>query len=341
MSASMFARNQAQARTLNARGPEKQEEALNAFGGAAAFPVNRIASPQETDDAHALRWGLIQPPRVRAQTPDTILYLVDSSQRISGTPFDFYIQCGAPLSAITAEITRCQLPKIPNITQFNNTFTVVSTVGTAAVTLPIGFYNPISLVNALKVALDTAFTGLDTFTVTYNTTNKTISITSDGGNKWYFLNTSPFIVRGSSLAGFVGLAAGGDPVVVGAVTQYSDILGMCYTRYVRIRSNVLTRFAKENARSSSGITNIMACISVANYYNPTDYDQSGAFSGAIIVDSSAESSSRVNLASKTQLNEVDFRIEDEYGSSLQDVLNLGSPYPAPTFAALIWMEIVV
>lgn len=321
-------------------GRPEGDESLAAFGGAAAFPVNRIASTIETDDKHAILWGLTQPPRVRSQNSDSILYLVDSASRISGTPFDFYVKCGAPISALTVEITRCQLPKLPNVTQFNNAFTIVSEVGTISAIIPIGFYNPVSLVNALKLAIDVAFNGLDTVTVTYHTTNKTISITSNNNAKWYFLSTSTFISRGNYLAGFTGLSTG-VPGVVGMITQYSGILGMCYTRYVRIRSNIMTRFAKESSRSSANINNIVACISLANYYNPSDYDQSGAFSGAIITDFSTDSSSVNNLASKTQLNEIDFRIEDEYGTSLQDVLYLGAPYPQPVFNALMWLYIVV
>lgn len=310
------------------------------LGGAEAFPVKTLQSLEEVNYKHSILWGITQPPRVRSQDADAILYLADSASRISGTPFDFYIKCGAPLSALTCEITRCQLPKLPNVTQFNNSFRIVSTLGNFVGSIPVGFYNPVSLVNALKVAIDVAYGGLDTVTVFYNTTNKTISITSNNAAPWYFDSLYNFIYRGNYLTGFSGLSTG-LPAVVGAVTQYSGILGMCYTRYVRIRSNVLTRFAKESSRSSANINNIVACISLANYYNPSDYDQSGAFSGAIITDFSTDSSSVNNLAAKVQLNEIDFRIEDEYGTSLQDVLYLGAPYPQSTFGALLWLYIVV
>lgn len=310
-----------------------------ALGGAGIFSVNRTPSVNEVDENRAVQWGLTQPPRVRVQNSDSILYLVDSASRISGNPFNFYVRCGAPISALTAEITRCQLPKLPNITRFNNIFTVVSTVGTKTGVLPVGFYNPLTLVNAIKVSMDYVFNGIDTFTVAYNTSNKTISIESDGNHKWFFTYDCDFIRRGQNLCGFIGNS--GDPAVVGSVFNYSGILGMCYTRYVRIRSNILTRFAKESSRSSANVNNIVSCISLANYYTPTDYDQSGAFSGAIITDFSTDSSSINNIAARTQLNEIDFLIEDEYGTCLQDVLNLGLPYPEPNFNCLIWMYIVV
>ena len=323
------------------RSQDNVQENLAAYGGAAAFPVSYTQSSAEADHEHAILWGIEKPPRFRSMDNDSILYLIDSSQRISGTPLDFVAQCGMPISGLTVEITRVQLPKLPNVTQFNNTATIVSTVGTFSINIPIGFYNPISLVNAIKTAFDAAFVTLDTFTVLYNTTNKTISIASNNALPWYFVDTSPFIVRGANLTGFQGAPAGSDPTVVGDITNYSGILGMCYTRYVRIRSRILCRFARESSRASAQITNVVACVSLANYYNPTDYDLSGAFSGAIITDHSTDSSSICNLAAKTQLNEVDIRIEDEFGTSLQDVLYLGDPYPQPSFNAVLWLYVSV
>lgn len=310
-------------------------------GGQELFPVSSIQPFEAVQTSHSYSWGLSKPPRFRSQGADSILYLVDSAYRQSGTPFDFMVQCGKSLSALTVEITKAQIPKLPNVNRFNNTFTIVSETGTYSVTLTPGFYNPTSLVNELKQKIDTAMGVDDSVTVLYNTANKTISIASNGGNKWFFVDVSPFILRGNSLTGFNGLSAALDPAVVGAITQYSDILGMIYSRYVRVRSSVLTQFAMETCRSSAGINNILACISLANFYNPTDYDQSGAFGGAIITDTTAESSAVTNVAARVQINFIDIRIEDEYGTTLQDVLWLGDPYPQPTFGALLWLRFVV
>ncbi len=286
--------------------------------------------------------GSVRPARVRTTPCDRILFLCDSNQRISGTPFSFSVTSYRPIYPQTCFISRFLIPKIPNINQNNNTVTIVSTLGTFTGSIPVGYYNQVSLVNALKLCLDTAAGGLDTYTVTYNSNNKTISVTSVGAANFFFSNQCTFILYGKNVCNFNSYAPSSNPAVVGATVQYSSILGLVYTRYVTVRSNRLCADAVDLPRSSSGRVNTVAMISVAQHFDPDDYDPSGVFTGSILVDKSYDDSAVLRIANqKKDFSTVDFILEDEFGFTLDLALNLGAGYATNNLGCLIWLTITL
>lgn len=304
--------------------------------------MSAYVDPSSFDESQLVQ-GKVKPMRVRSTPCDRILYLCDSNQRISGNAFDFTVRSYRPMNPQSVYISRCQLPKIPNINPLNNVVTFYTNADSLvpkSFTIPPAYYNQVSLVNALKLGFDTAAGGLDTYTVAFASNNKTVSITSISGIKFYISNDCTFSLRGINVCHFDGYPAGSDPNVVGSLAVYSSIIGLCYSRYVVIRSNRLTESCVEVPRSSSGKINICAMVSIAEHFNASDYDASGSFTGSIITDQTIESSAVLNLASHFKpLDAIDIVVEDEYGFSLADSFNLGSPYSSNSLSCLIWLTV--
>lgn len=290
-----------------------------------------------------VKLGKLRPSRVRALANDTITVIIDSKERLSGTDYNFTVSVQKPILApLNVQLTQASIPKIPNINPMDNQITVVSTVGTYSFTIPPGYYNQNSLVNALTVGLDTAFDGADSFVVSFNTLNRTISIQSNGGHPWFFSNLSSFIIYGSNVANFSSLSPDSDPATLGAVTQYSGPAGLIYSRYVAIRSNKLTAYAYEVPRSSLGIVNAIAVVSMVNLYDNSDFSVTNVYQGNIVLDVTIPTASILNTAqSGNALTNMDFQLVDEYGIELTRSLTLGSPYNAPELGAILWLTINV
>lgn len=298
--------------------------------------------PQSGEESLLVQ-GRLKPIRVRSTPCDRILFLCDSHQRISGTPFDFVVSSYKPLTPQSCYVSKVQLPKIPNINALNNTvvfYTELDPLNPKSFTIPIGYYNQVSLINALKLGFDTAATGVDTYAIAFASNNKTVSIESNNAAKFYISNDCPFSVRGINVCHFDGYSAGSDPAIVGSSKIYSSIVGLCYTRYVTIRSNRLCQNAVATPMSSSGRTNIVALVSVAEYFNPSDFDASGAFTGSILADSTIDSSAVLNLAfNRCDFDACDFQLEDEFGYNLSSSFSLGSSYSSNSLNSLIWLTI--
>lgn len=294
--------------------------------------------------------GLIKPIRVRSQVCDQILYLVDGKDRLSGDSFNFIIDCGKPLKALNVTISRVCVPKLPNINAINNSFKIWTQNGGTGThmitgTLPIGFYNQTSLQTELKLALDTAAINggvTDTYNVSYNNFNKTISITSQNGNLWYFDSSSSFLVYGRYLTGFIGYPAGTNITSVGTVVQYSGAIGLIYSRYIKIKSNRLMANAKETCRTSSFQNNVIAVISLIDQLTANDFTVTNVFTGSLIMDTILDSSCNLNVAYfQKDLGPIDFQLVDEYDIPLNRSLNYGNPYDNAQFDVLIWLNFTV
>lgn len=309
-----------------------------------------LASPENKE----IFKGLVKPVRVRAQPCDSNLYLVDSKDRISGDSFNFTVDCGVPLRALDICVSRVCVPKLPNVNAVNNTFSIwtqdiAGTGGTGpnliTGTLPVGFYNQTSLQSNLKTALDAAAVNngvTDTYTVSYNTFNKTISVTSNSGNRWYWDSDSPFIKYGQYLTGFIGYPAGSNILTVGKITDYSGIIGLIYSRYIKIKSNRLIGNAKEKSRTSSKQTNIIAVISLVDQMTENDFSVSNVFNGSLILDSVIETTCHLNVAYyMKELGAIDFELTDEYDLPLNMSMNYGSPYDNTRFDVLICLNYIV
>jgi hypothetical protein len=311
-----------------------------------------LSSPENKD----IFKGLVKPVRVRAQPCDSNLYLVDSKDRISGDSFNFMVDCVVPLRALDITVNSVCIPKIPNVNAVNNTFSIwtqnlgsghTGSTGPTLMTgtLPVGFYNQTTLQTNLKVALDAAAVSAgvtDTYTVSYNTFNKTIAVTSNAGNRWYWDSSSPFIVYGHYFTGFVGAPAGSNMLTVGKITDYSGIIGLIYSRYVKIKSNRLIGNAKEKSRTSSAQTNIIAVASLVDQTIEGDYSVSNVFNGSLILCPVSNSSCHLNVAYfMKELNTIDFQLTDEYDLPLDRSMNYGDPYDNTRFDVMIWMTYIV
>lgn len=307
--------------------------------------------PHNVNDQQ-LSKGNYRPVRVRAMDPDTCLFMMDSKDRISGTDYNFTVSAQkAIMNPLKAQVTRASIPKIPNINANNNTITINHAIaGVFSVTLQPGYYNQNSLINTMQNSINavlSTLTGADNFIVNFNTMNKTISVTSKYGTKWFFVNTSSFYLYGYNVANFQGFPVGDVPSVVGAVSWYSGNCGLLYSRFVAIKSNVLSAHAYETSRTSAGLTNTIAVISLVNSYDASDFSVNNVYQGNILMDSTVEVASVLNIAQAgAQLQIVDISLNDEFGFDLGSSLNLGlvsggngASYNSSELGCLIWLTI--
>ncbi len=299
------------------------------------------AHPQSPDEAELVD-GSVRPARVRSTKVDKILFLTDSRQRINGSPFNFQVSTYRPIYGQTVYVSRVMLPKLPNINANNNVFTITNSSGTYDITIPIGFYNQISLVNAFNAALNPGGSPYgDSFTVSYNPANKTLNITA-ATLPFYFHSTSSFARYGINVCNFDSYPPGSVLGTVGALSHNSSLLELVYTRYVVIRSSRLCANPMDTPRTSDGKINVVAVVSVAQYFNPEDYDVSGVFTGAIMVDKSIDDSAVLRIANQRKdLTVIDYIVEDEFGFPLDTALNLGPSYASSQIGCLIWLTITL
>ncbi len=213
---------------------------------------------------------------------------------------------------------------------------VHATAGTLNITLPIGFYNQNSIVTAMQNGFNTALGAFDTFTVAFNTLNKTISITSNGGLNWFISNQCTFYLYGYNVANFLGYPPSSVVATVGRPAWYSGNAGLLYSRYVAITSNTLCAHAYETSRTSSGYFNTVAIISMVNQYDATDFSVNNVYQGNLMMDSTIETASVLNVAqSGAQIQIVDFQLRDEFGFDLDRAIKLEAPYADSRLGCII------
>lgn len=281
--------------------------------------------------------GLKFPQRVTSCPQDEAMFLCDSHNRISGNTDDFTVKIsGGYQRLISSQITKVIFPLCPNINNLNNSIIVKSTLGTFTCTLQIGFYNQNSILTEIKDKLDTAFGGLDTFTLDYKVVNRTISCTSDGGNKFFFDESCSFITRGIHMLGFQGFSMSLNPAVVGSVSQISSQVGLVYSRYVNLFSSALCRYTRTNSVSSLGRGNLVACVPLPELQK-SDFDQFGLYSGVSKVVASLETAVKAHLAlNNSLLQEIDIAITDEFGLPYSRCCDLGEGLS--NFSVMAWVK---
>lgn len=295
--------------------------------------------------------GKFAPQRLTSEETSSCIFVCDGKDRVygglnNGSNFVVSTKSGEISRARKVRLASCIVPKLPNINVMNNTFVIVSEAGTTgAITIPPGYYNQVSLVNELKAVIDAAwalFGVPDSSVVNFNTLTKTISIQSVNGNKWFFTNTSAFIIRGINVAGFTGYPISSDPAVVGDVTQYSCSVGLIYSRYIYVSSSVLTQNVRTCNRISNGRTDIVGIVPITDGYSSSDFDSSNMFTGNLITDITISYSPLLDCnLSNRNLELFDFQFTDEFGSDLTDVLQLSDTFPASTFSCVAVLIFVV
>jgi hypothetical protein len=281
--------------------------------------------------------GLKHPSRITSHLQDEAMFLCDSHNRSQGTSDDFTCKIsGGYQRCLSSQVTRVIFPLCPNINALNNQITIKSTVGTFSCTLDIGFYNQISILTELKNKIDASFGGLDTFTLDYKIQNRTISITSDLGNKFFFDQNCSFIVRGIHMLGFEGKPLSDNPSITGALNQISSQVGLVYTRYLNIHSNALCRFSRTNSVTPLGRGNCVSIVSLPEL-NQGDFDSFGLYTGISKVNLAIDNSVKAHLAlNNSLLSEIDIALTDEFGFAYRLSSSLGEG--VSNFSILVWIK---
>lgn len=305
--------------------------------------MNPLFTEEWSEENKLVKRGNLRPARVRTMPNDVVSLLVDSKDRISGTDYNFVASLkSALLAPLNISIAKASIPKIPNINRVNNVLVFINIYGSFTCTLTPGFYNQVSLVNAIENGMNTAINGSDYYSVVYNTLNKTISITSNNGLVWFFSDQCSFIQYGMNVVNFKGYPPSSDSAATGSLTQYSGPCGLIYSRYVAIRSNNLLKYAFETPRSTFGIINNIATISLVNAFDESDFSINNVYEGNLLLELTADTSCVLNTAqSGNALTNIDFQMVDEYGFDLAYSLTLGSPYNYSQLGCIIWLIVNV
>lgn len=269
----------------------------------------------------AIQDGTEMPLLVQTESPSGILLLVDSSDRSYGDNGNFRVNLNYNIPRPRyLQLKRMVFPKLPNVTNLNNTLNIVHDFGTTGdFTLPVGMYNTTSMCNALVIAINAAFAAaaiVDTVTVVYSQVSRDFVITSVGGSNWYFSSDCSFITRGGSLCGFSGGAS------TNAVSQISGVAGMLYTRYLVVCSDTLCQYAYASSVLSSvrQPRNVIGVVDLAGMYDVNDFDLTVPYSG-IYKNIEVNGPMLCQMNSERSLRgEIDFSIYDSYGSPLSESL---------------------
>lgn len=272
-----------------------------------------------------IRNGQELPFLVQTESPSSVTLLVDSTGRYNGTPCNFRVMLNNNVPRPRyLQLQRAVIPKLPNVTKFNNTLRINLSNGsnTGNFTIPVGMYNTTSMCNVLAAAINDAYVAagiVDSVTVTYSQLSRNFTITPVSLGLAFDDNCS-FIKYGQSLCGFSGYS------VTGYMNPLSSgLAGMLYCRYLVVTSVALCQFAY----AYSVVTNpqnpsrVIGVIDLAGMYDVYDFDVSVPYSGIYKnMEANGPILFQIN-GSMMLLGDLDFTITDAYGHSLDDVLDNG------------------
>lgn len=260
--------------------------------------------------------GHVLPPLVQSETPSSVTLVVDSSKRYYGNDGAFRVKLYYNIPRPRyLQLKNMVFPKLPNVTNMNNTISINHNGNDYTFTIPVGMYNTTSMCNALTLAFNSALGLNDSVTTTYSQLTRNFTISSVGGIDWYFTNCS-FIERGTSLCGF---SVGTFP---GAPSWSSGVAGMLYTRYLVVCSNTLCQYnyATSLISGTNQFTNVIGIVDLAGMYDVYDFDVSVPYSGIYKnIDVNGPYLALMN-SERILKSELDFEIYDSYGSPLNDTL---------------------
>jgi hypothetical protein len=261
--------------------------------------------------------------------------LLDSSDRVAGTPFSFVCNMGSNINrARFIRLQKIVLPKFNNVNTGNNTFRIKSALGTTGIiTLTPGFYNTTSLSNEITAQINARFVTdgfADTFVTAFDPITRSFSITSVGVNNFFIIRDSLLIEFGETLVPFVSEL---EATAVASAVVYSGVAAMLPTRYLILTSSSLSRNQFERSIVSSTtrqLSNVIAVIDLADIYNPQDWSIGAPFSGVyetILVDGGPIS---VQNSQDALMQYIDISILDGYKRNIGDLYNLSAPNPTST-----------
>lgn len=291
--------------------------------------------------------GALLPPLFSIEKTSSVNILIDGKDSISpqtDNPWDFTVDLTANVyRGRSLQCIKAIVPKLNNVTPFNNQIQIKHALGTTAIfSVQPAFYNTTTLSNELTSKINSALAAVpvaDTVTTAFDPITKTFSITSVGGNNFFIVNTSSFITRGRFLAPFESEPLANTP---SKSVIYSSQAGMIYSRYITVHSQELSQYSFADSVTSSfdQQSNIVALIDVSDIYEPEDFSVGVAFAGSYKSLTIKDGPQISILNSQRNIHNV-FRVFalDEYGTPVQNVMNLGAPYPENTLGLTIWFSI--
>ena len=307
--------------------------------------VTRVSIISNRQDEQ-IEQGYNKPPLFCVEKPDSCNVLIDSKDGINGDddPFNFTVDLRTNLYRVrSVRVSKCLIPKINNITPFNNTLKIKHALGTTNdFTLQPAFYNSTTLCNELTTKINAEFVArgfADSVTVSYDPVTKSFQIDSVNGDNLFLVNTCSFYTNGMYCCAFEGEPLANAP---SKSSIYGSMAGMIYTRYLTVHSGQLNYYSFGDSLTSDSQQgqDIIAILDVCSIYNEGDYDVGVQFAGnySAIETNNAPQLNLVNTQ-KNMHPIIDIKVKDEYGNNMQDVMNLGSPYPDNTLGITLWLEI--
>ncbi len=313
-------------------------------GGAGVQPVKIISNAPDED----FQTGRTKPPIITTELPQSVNILIDSNDRITPNiqinPYDF--RCSLNSNLYRSRFFRVQkvlLPKIPNITQNNNTFHFYDGADVLnVVTIATGYYNATTFANALTLGM-----GVN-YVCVYNPLKKTFDITNIAPANFFISPNCSFIQKGNNFAPFETQdeLAGATVAGNGRLTWSSGIAGMLYTKHVLLASESFNTFAFAISKTSDIAINedVIAIVDVANQYNESDWAPGSQFAGIYTAIYTPDAPFISLRNPQRNLNpQVDILVLDEYGLNLNEAYDYGGPshvgYGANRTGFSFWMEV--
>jgi hypothetical protein len=248
-----------------------------------------------------------------------------------------------------ARVSKVVIPKPPNVTQFNNSITFSisdgGTITTYSATLPVGYYDTTTLSNELAAKM-TEVTGdppLYSFSSNFISLSRSFQVTSASGHPFYIHNTSSVITRGQFLMNLASAPPMEDPAIVGGVVISGGIAGMVYTRYAIISSESMNQYSFSDSRSTTLLqkNDIICIVDLTSVYTAEDFDQGSPYGGAVYctIDTPEAPHIMVTNPQRNVNDKIDIRVQDEYGTDYDDLMELGNSAPPNTVGVSLWMEV--
>jgi len=269
---------------------------------------------------------------VTVETASNSTMLLDTSDRVSGGPFNSFFDLGSNLSRVRfTQLDKVILPKLNNVNRGNNTFRIKHALGTTGViTLTPGMYNTTTIANELTAQINAAFVlaGIvDTVTVSFDPITRTFSIQSVNALNFFIIQDNLLFVNYADT--LIPFQTEPEANVPSSTIVYSGVAAMIPTRYLLISSDALTQqqYGRSMVTSSIKPTSLVGIVDIADIYNAVDFDISIPYKG-IYETLKVESDKIPQFTSGNELiRTIDITVYDGYGRQIADFYSLGSPYP--------------
>lgn len=286
--------------------------------------------------------GLDLPYLAQVETGSSVTILIDSKDRISGTPSSFRASFRSRLPRVRyIQLRKTLLPKIPNVNPNNYTLQIKHATGTTATfNLPSGIYNTTTLANQLTVSINAAFASaaiVDTVTVVYDPNTRTFSISTVSGLNFFIINSCSFITYGSWLVPFESQPSSDVP---SKSTIRSGIASMLYTRYLSIASQTMNTYSYASSVTTRSYqpNQMIGVVNLCSIYDDVDFDVTVPYTSVYKTLDVDGCKIAVANTQKSLFEEVDVSIYDEYGNILDNSLDLGPLYPSSSLGMVFIMD---